>query len=216
MNVKEPIIFAIGVALGSVITFAVLNKKLDNKHKALYEKELESVRQAFAAYSESAKEKAEASKNKPSLDIYTKALDMARKQELDESSIKNIEVDAHKIDYSNFQGEDFEETDSDEPEVDNSTLVEPGTDMTKPYILKRMPSPNERPYYTPINIVYYVDGTYADTHGSEMEIEEYIGKAMMDYVEHTEKDEIFIRNDELGIDIDITKSDRTYDEIMFG
>ena len=39
---------------------------------------------------------------------------------------------------------------------------------------------------------------------------------MMDYVENTEKDEIFIRNDELNIDVDIRKDTRTYDEVMFG
>ena len=33
---------------------------------------------------------------------------------------------------------------------------------------------------------------------------------------NTDKDEVFIRNEDLGLDIDITKDTRTYDEVMFG
>ena len=32
----------------------------------------------------------------------------------------------------------------------------------------------------------------------------------------TDKDEIFIRKDELSLDLDITKDARTYDEVRFG
>ena len=59
-------------------------------------------------------------------------------------------------------------------------------------------------------------GTMIDSRDQEMEIEEYIGKNMMDYIANTDKDEIIIRNDELSLDLDITKDARTYDEVMFG
>ena len=79
-----------------------------------------------------------------------------------------------------------------------------------------MPYPNEKPYHSLITVIYYADGTYADQHGTEVEIEDYIGSEMMGYIEETSKEEVFIRNEELELDVDIIKDSSTYDEVMFG
>lgn len=211
MTIKDPIIFLVGAGIGSGVTWLVtkktIEKKAEEKYEALYQKEVESVKASFLHLNEKAKEKTaepEVHNEKlPSLDIYTDALKKARDKE-------------EKVNYTNFTVEEEPEEDDEEDSIVDKTLIDETTDTSQPYILKRMPNPNEDPNYTQIEVTYYADGTYADSRDAEMEIEDYIGRKMMDYVENTEKDEVFIRNDELNIDVDIRKDTRTYDEVMFG
>lgn len=215
MTIKDPIIFLVGTAIGSGVTWFVtkktIEKKAEEKYEALYQKEVESVKASFLHLNEKAKEKTAESEihnevhneKLPSLDVYTDALKKARDKE-------------EKVNYTNFTVEEEPEEDDEEDSIVDKTLIDETTDTSQPYILKRMPNPNEDPNYTQIEVTYYADGTYADSRDTEMEIEDYIGRKMMDYVENTEKDEVFIRNDELNIDVDIRKDTRTYDEVMFG
>lgn len=211
MTIKDPIIFLVGTAIGSGVTWFVtkktIEKKAEEKYEALYQKEVESVKASFLHLNEKAKEKAAEAEihneKPPSLDIYTDALKKAKEKE-------------EKVNYTNFTVEEESEEDDEEDSIVDKTLIDETTDTSQPYILKRMPNPNEDPNYTQIEVTYYADGTYADSRDTEMEIEDYIGRKMMDYVENTEKDEVFIRNDELNIDVDIRKDTRTYDEVMFG
>ena len=212
MQIKDPIIFLAGAAIGSGITYFVTKKvigeKVEAKYEAQYQEELKSVKESFAYLAEEDRKKAEAAKNKPSIDIYTEAINKARARE--------EEAEAKKVNYSKPATIDLEddeiEDDANTPLID-TTIIDEDTDTSQPYILKRIPDDEE---YTRVSVTYYADGTYADSRDAEMEIEEYIGKNMMDYVSHTDKDEVFIRNEELGIDVDIIKDTRTYDEVMFG
>lgn len=212
MQIKDPIIFLAGAAIGSGITYFVTKKvigeKVEAKYEAQYQEELKSVKESFAYLAEEDRKKAEAAKNKPSIDIYTEAINKARARE--------EEAEAKKVNYSKpatIGLEDDEiEDDANTPLID-TTIIDEDTDTSQPYILKRIPDDED---YTRVSVTYYADGTYADSRDAEMEIEEYIGKDMMDYVSHTDKDEVFIRNEELGIDVDIIKDTRTYDEVMFG
>lgn len=212
MQIKDPIIFLVGAAIGSGVTYFVTKKvieeKVEIKYEAQYQEELKSVKESFAYLAEEDRKKAEAAKNKPSIDIYTEAINKARARE--------EEAEAKKVNYSKpttIGLEDDEiEDDANTPLID-TTIIDEDTDTSQPYILKRIPDDED---YTRVSVTYYADGTYADSRDTEMEIEEYIGKNMMDYVAHTDKDEVFIRNEELGLDIDITKDTRTYDEVMFG
>ena len=211
MQIKDPIIFLVGAGVGSAVTWFVSKKfmeeKLEAKYEAIYQKEVESTKESFAHLTELAKEKAAEAKDKPSLDIYTSVLKQARETEAEQK----------RINYSNITSEKPEEEyDEELDSVVDDSLIDETTDTSQPYILKRMPDPNEDPNYTQIEVTYYADGTYADSRDAEMEIEDYIGRKMMDYVENTDKDEIFIRNDELCIDLDIRKDTKTYDEVMFG
>lgn len=217
MQIKDPIIFLVGAAIGSGITFLATKKvtekkaeeKAEAKYEAQYQEELRSVKESFAYLAEEDRKKAEAAKNKPPVeDVYEAAIN--------ESRAREAAAEAKKINYSDpqsisFEEEEFED-DANTPLID-TTIIDEDTDTSQPYILKRIPDDED---YTRVNVTFYADGTYADSRDTEMEIEEYIGKKMMDYVSHTDKDEIFIRNEELGLDIDITKDTRTYDEVMFG
>ena len=149
------------------------------------------------------------------MSVYVEALKKAEEQE-------NAKTDAPEgpINYSGFTNAAEEDAEDSEPEIEpyvhTSRPIEKNVDHSKPYLLDRMPYPNEKPYHSLITVIYYADGTYADQHGTEMEVEDYIGADMMGYIEETSKDEVFIRNEQLELDVDIIKDNRTYDEIMFG
>ena len=205
MQIKDPIIFVAGTAIGAVSAWFFTKRYYQKKADA----EIESVKQSFKKLQEDAQKRANAAKNKPDLSVYMEALN---------KSEENHESEAPKvINYSGFT--ETPESEDDEV-IDRKELlpkpIEPNVDRTKPYLINRLPYADEDPDYTQITVVYYADGTYADPHGKEMEIEDYIGVNMMGYVEETDKEEVFIRNEELGVDIDIVKDARTYDEIMFG
>lgn len=214
MQIKDPLIFIAGSIVGAGITFLttrkILNDKAEAKYEALYQKDKQSLIDSIAEYREKDKKRAEAAREKPPLTLYVDAINKANERE----AAKEARVNYSSISTGNVKEEEEIEDDAEAPLID-STLIDEDTDTSGPYVMKRWPNPSESEY-TQLEVTYYSDGTYADTRDTEMEIEDYIGKKMMDYVANTDKDEIFIRNDELGLDIDITKDSRTYDEVMFG
>ena len=223
MQIKDPIIFLTGSLVGAGITYIATKKivedKANKKFEALYQEELQSVKESYKYLAEADKKRAEEAKNKPSLAVYTEAMEKAKEREMARQTAMTT-ANSHYTNYSNItttmntlEDNDIED-DANAPLIDN-TLIDEETDTSQPYVLKRWPNPSESEY-TQIEVTYYSDGTYADKLDAEMEIEDYIGKKMMDYVSNSDKDEIFIRNEELYIDIDITKDPRTYDEVMFG
>lgn len=214
MQIKDPLIFIAGSIVGAGITFLttrkILNDKAEAKYEALYQKDKQSLIDSIAEYREKDKKRAEAAREKPPLTLYVDAINKANERE----AAKEARVNYSSISTGNAKGEEEIEDDAEAPLID-TTLIDEDTDTSGPYVMKRWPNPSESEY-TQLEVTYYSDGTYADTRDTEMEIEDYIGKKMMDYVANTDKDEVFIRNDELGLDIDITKDSRTYDEVMFG
>ena len=220
--IKDSIIFVVGSAIGAGISWFVTRRY----YKAVADEEIESVKRSFLYLKDKAQKQADAAKNKPSIDIMAQALKLQKesKTNVEHSTLEaSAEPNTNKVNYSNFSAEETEETEPEE-EPDESeeedaipVVVTPEAKANgEPYVLNHSPNESEAPFYTSILLVYYSDGTYADTHGVEHEVEDYIGKKMMDYVENTKSDEIFIRNDELQIDLDIVKDARTYDEVMFG
>lgn len=201
--VKESIIFTAGGLIGAGVAW-FLTKKY---YRERTEKEIESVKEAYDRLKEDIQKRADAAKSKPDLSVYMEALKKSEEKAATPAPVN----------YSGFTS-GTEEPDEPEPieYVSTARPIDKEVDHSKPYLLDRMPYPNEKPYHSLITVIYYADGTYADQHGTEVEVEDYIGTDMMGYIEETSKDEIFIRNEELELDVDIIKDNRTYDDVMFG
>lgn len=201
--VKESIIFTAGGLIGAGVAWFFTKKY----YRERTEKEIESVKEAYDRLKEDIQKRADAAKSKPDLSVYMEALKKSEEKA----------ATSAPINYSGFTS-GIEEPDEPEPieYVPTARPIDKEVDHSKPYLLDRMPYPNEKPYHSLITVIYYADGTYADQHGTEVEVEDYIGTDMMGYIEETSKDEIFIRNEELELDVDIIKDNRTYDDVMFG
>ena len=198
MQIKDPIIFVAGAAIGAACAWFFTKKHYQEKA----DEEIESVKESFKKLQEDAQKRANAAKNKPDISVYVEALNKSAEKENGPTVV-------------NYSG--FTEEPEAEEEISRDELLpkplEPNVDRTKPYLINRLPYSDEDPDYTQITVMYYADGTYADMQGRQIEIEEYIGTNLMGYVEETDKDEVFIRNEDLGIDIDICKDDRSYEEL---
>ena len=201
-NAKNGIIFAAGGLIGAGLAWFFTRRY----YRERTEKEIESVKEAYDRLREDAQKRADAAKSKPDLSVYVEALKKAEEKE----------ANTTPINYSGFTDEADQEDEPEETYVHTARPIEKDVDHSKPYLLDRMPYPNEKPYHSLITVIYYADGTYADQHGTEVEIEDYIGSEMMGYIEETSKEEVFIRNEELELDVDIIKDSSTYDEVMFG
>lgn len=224
MKTEYPIIFVVGALIGAGTSWFFTRRF----YKALADEEIESVKESFSYLQKKDQERADVAKNKPPIDVLTKYLDEQNEQKptdvnVDHSTLDDIkDVDTNKVNYSNYSDKTEPEPQKQvvESELEEEPYKGPINSLNDihdgPYILNTSPSEAEPPYYTVVTLIYYADGTYADQHGTEHEVEDYIGRAMMEYVEKTNKDEIVVRNDELQLDIDIVKDARTYDEVMFG
>lgn len=198
MQIKDPIIFVVGAVVGAAGAWFFTKKYYQKKA----DEEIESVKVSFKKLQEDAQKRANAAKNKPDISVVVEALNKSAEKENGPTVV-------------NYSG--FTEEQEAEEEISRDELLpkplEPNVDRSKPYLINRLPYSDEDPDYTQITVMYYADGTYADMQGRQMEIEEYIGTNLMGYVEETDKEEIFIRNEDLGIDIDICKDARSYEEL---
>lgn len=73
--------------------------------------------------------------------------------------------------------------------------------------------------YEAVSLTYYNDGVVAnifDTEYDEDEIEEMIGKDFATHFGEYEKDTVFIRNDELRADYEITRDYRDFRQVVSG
>ena len=224
---KGGLIFTTGLGIGAAVSWFVTKRVCDEQRQ----NEIKEVVKSFAQLQKDNEEKAELAKNKPDILTVAKAMQVTEQQEEPtetkgpEGSSSLTDIPIPKTNYAKIPEGNVEEPKPAEEEKKEET-IEPAdpplgpantdADTKEPYILNRPPHEDDEPFYTVITVMYYMDGTYADTHGREMEIEEYIGRKMMEYIEKSKDDEIFIRNDELELDFDIVKDARTYDEVMFG
>ena len=67
---KEPLIFAAGVAIGSVVTWLAVKKK----YADMAQEEIDTVKDIYAKINQEAIDKAAAAKNKPDIMLYTQAV----------------------------------------------------------------------------------------------------------------------------------------------
>lgn len=167
MNVKEPIIFAAGAAIGSVITYFAVK----GKYAKIAQEEIDSVYETFSKIDQENRKKAEAAKNKP--------------------DISTIKV---------------------EPVMDTVNELEK-YDALDPYMVT-MDEFNELDGLEKVTILLYSDGVFADDINNEVDVDDFIGTKLHDYIESHDMDEMYVRNYKIGMDVEIVKDARTYEESL--
>lgn len=189
---KEPLIFSGGVALGSLVTWLIVKKHYADMAK----EEIDSVKEIYANINQKAIEKAAAAKNKPDISTFTQA---AIKEP---ESVKEVEEEAKEEDYY------------EEPMVEKVMYeIEPGEFASYDN------------YNTKISILYFDDDVYSDERYDQINPKEYFSKKLVllgggepvdtiDYIHRMSKDEICIRDVELGLDIDVYTQGRSYADFM--
>lgn len=189
---KEPLIFSGGVVLGSLVTWLIVKKHYADMAK----EEIDSVKEIYANINQKAIEKAAAAKNKPDISTFTQATIK------EPEPVKKVEEEAEEEDYY------------EEPMVEKVMYeIEPGEFASYDN------------YNTKISILYFDDDVYSDERYDQINPKEYFSKKLVllgggepvdtiDYIHRMSKDEICIRDVELGLDIDVYTQGRSYTDFM--
>ena len=203
MNCKftNVLVFAVGAAIGSAVTW----KFLKTKYERLAQEEIESVKEAFNDQLTNLQEQVD---EYSTVDKVEEWLDRAKGQRINWSELEDIEEET----------EESEEPDDDMSEyerlIDIYTNEKGGAeDMeVRPYVIS--PSDfGEMDGYRQFSLTYYEDGVLEDDEYNiinENEIAELIGSDSLFTFGEYEDDSVFVRNERLRADFEILKDYRTY------
>lgn len=181
---KEVLIFAFGVAAGSVATYFLVKKHFED----ISNEEIDSVKEAYR--------------------IKVEALNRVEKIRDEKRKYSNIIFDEN---YSSEKEEASEEL--DEEEKWESERIFPEEESDTPYSITPNQFVHEKGYYDKISVYYYdEDDVYcyeneemitnpSDLFGSNISFGEF------------EEDVAYIRNDKLSIDFEIMRQHASYSEV---
>lgn len=220
MKAREPLIFLAGAIVGTIVSYTVLDKKIEKKYNKLCAEEIDQRRKELDNLYFEQKDKSVASREKPNIMDYANAI--SKSDEYDDEELKDM---AQKI-ISSL--DDKKETDEDEDEEEQNDIHNVFEDSENGIVIDRNAVLNPKiidPYiisseefrelntYEKMDILFFRDGVYSDYNLNAVEVDEIIGTRLMDEFESSEADEVCVRNDAINVDICITRDFRSYDEV---
>lgn len=195
MRVKTVIGFLVGLVIGSVLTYHGLKNKVEaeineevDKIKEFYKDQLEK-QQAEYFEKEYLKSKASVAEDKGSV-----------------INLKNIEK--YEAEQNEETSDDIDDAPSGAFEVFKDEIVA----RDKPFVIEE-DRVGEYISYDLISLIYFSDGVLTDDWEVPVENpDETVGKEYAGYFE-TGEDVVYVRNDKLKCEFEITRDLRTYEEV---
>ena len=205
-------IFTAGAAIGSVVTWKVIK----TKYEQISKEEIESVREEYQRLTK----------------IMRMEIDACRKATAahtkDEDTVDN-DYDDNDDDYPEDDDRDFTEKEKEQIEYykitsryrgsyteNNEEGGENGDDevpyINGPYVITPDEFASSPPGYNACPLDYYKDGILADGWGVQMDIEETIGEEALEHFGEYVDDIVYVRNERLELDYEVTQDPRTYKE----
>ena len=193
MNCKftNVIMFAAGAVTGSVATWMILKSKYEKR----VQEEIESVKESFISMNNA--------QEQPS--------DDDTEDEEEETS-----EEYHQVNWDELEDLDEEEDELDEyAELTNLYSSEKGgaekVEVKKPYVIS--PYDFDENGFQTMELTYYEDGVLEDeNHEIVTDIDDLLGEGSLNTFGEYEDDSVFVRNEKLGIDFQILRDPRTYEE----
>ena len=195
MNCKitNAIVFAVGAAIGSAVTYAVLKPK----YERMIQEEVDTFKKEFLEC-------------------------MNEEQAVTEEESEDEDEERPSIDWSELEDLDEEEEEEfdDETLSEYAELVSKYTNeeggavevAKKPYVISPFDF-GEIDGYNQISLTYYADGVLEDdAHDIVTDVDELIGAGSLNTFGEYEDDSVFARNEYLRTDFEILKDYRTYKE----
>ena len=186
--------FAAGAAIGSVVTWKVLETKYEQR----VQEEIETVKEALSAMNNDCDK---------SYDGETE----------DEEEDEETSEEYHQVNWNELEDLDEEDEELEEyAELTNLYSNEKGgaekVKVKKPYVISPYDF-GELDGYRKIDLTYYADGILEDDDGEIVtDVDELIGESSLNTFGEYEDDAVFVRNERLQTDFEILKDYRTYEE----
>lgn len=191
-RVIDVIAFAAGAVIGSAVTWTILERKFEQR----IQEEIETVKEAFT--------------------------EMNRTDEQTEETESEDEEEETSEGYHQVNWDELEDLDeeSDEEleeyaELTNLYSSEKGgaekVEVKKPYVIS--PYDFDENGFRTMELTYYEDGVLEDeNHEIVTDIDDLLGEGSLNTFGEYEEDSVFVRNEKLGIDFQILRDPRTYEE----
>ena len=192
---KNLLFFITGAAIGSVVTWKLIEKK----YKDLADEEIESVIETFK-------------NRKPRItkdNVKETVEKVINKYKEPKETVEDI------VTAEGYSIEDEEETDEDDDS--NYTVdVDPGIEVIVPYVITPEQFGEYSEYGTK-TLTYYADNVLTDEIDNPItsdEMETIIGPDALDHFGEYEDDSVYIRDEMNEMDYEILKSEKTFSEIQ--
>lgn len=190
---KNILIFVSGAAIGSVITWKLIEKK----YKDLADEEIESVIETF-------KNRKNTPRNKEEIvEMVNNVLDKPLKNDIKEISIN----------------EQYISSDQEESEDDKNSFidVETGIEVVPPYVIQPEQFGEYEDYGTK-SLTLYSDGVLVDEINEPIteDLDVMLGADSLNHFGEYEDDSVYVRDDTNEIDYEILKSEKQFSEITIG
>lgn len=201
MRGKTVIGFLVGLVIGSVLTYHGLKNKVEaeideevNKIKEYYKDQLEKQQAEYFEKEEYLKSKAAVAEDKGS--VVSKII-----------NLNNVEKFEEKQNEETEDEDGFEETTGAFEILEDNIIVQ-----DKPFVIEE-DRVGEYISYDLISLIYFSDGVLTDDWEVPVENpDETVGKEYAEYFE-TGEDVVYVRNDKLKCEFEITRDLRTYEEV---
>lgn len=191
MNCKftNVIVFAVGAAIGSAVTWKVLTTKYEQR----IQEEIETVKEAFIAMNNTC--------------------DSSDEDTSEEEEEEDASSEYHQVNWEEL--EDLDEELDEYAELTNLYSSEKGgaekVEVKKPYVIE--PIEYDENGFRTMELTYYADGILEDEDREIVtDVDELLGEGSLDTFGQYEDDSVFVRNETLRIDFQILRDPRTYEE----
>ena len=192
------LVFTVGAAVGSAVTW----KLVKNKYEQIANEEIASVKEEYADLLGRMKTKLQEDRNCENStdaenDIYTDDYDQAEYDEL--ASI--------------YRSSDEDEEDSEEGgkwDLDEDDVPY----MNAPYVITPDDFSSSPPGYNAQPLNYFADGVLTDDWGVVLDLDETIGEDSVEHFGEYVDDVVYVRDERLEIDYEVTRDPRTYKESL--
>lgn len=202
MRGKTVIGFLVGLVVGGVLTYYGLKNKVETeideevtKLKEFYKDQLEKQQAEYFEKEEYLKSKAAVAEDKGS--VVSKIINLKNVEKFEEKQNDETEDEAGS-----------EETTTSAFEILEDNIIA----QDKPFVIEE-DRVGEYISYDLISLIYFSDGVLTDDWEVPVENpDETVGKEYVEYFE-TGEDVVYVRNDKLKCDFEITRDLRTYEEV---
>lgn len=191
---------AVGAAIGSAVTWKVVK----DKYERIAQGEIDSVKEEFKRLYEEPQVVEE-------VEIQNGVDDEVIETEEDIFEPTNDEVfEYHNITSRYRSSDDIEEENNEEG---GEGYLDEAPYINGPYVISPDDFRCSPPGYNAQALDYYSDGVLADSWGNKMDIEDTIGEDSLNHFGEYADDILYVRNERMEIDYEVTCDPRTYKEV---
>lgn len=201
------LMFTVGAAIGSAVTWAVVRER----YKRIADEEIISVREEYIDIMTNMKNKLKEDAEKRSDDNHMEKIIDEIDADLEPECVEDngIKREYYKI-TSAYRGDDETEKEGDEWDQDADEVPY----IDGPYVISPEDFSCSPPGYNAQALTYFTDGILADDWGTIKDLDETIGEDAINHFGEYTEDIVYIRDESLEIDYEVTKDPRTYVDML--